>query len=260
VRLHVHEWGPADGRPVVCLHGVTSHGARFRALAGSFLAERRVVAFDLRGHGRSGYEPPWDLDTHAADALETAAALGVERADWIGHSFGGRLVAEIAARRPEAMRSATLLDPALSLPAAVCLERAELERADESFASIEDAIEDRVADDTLFFTPREYLEQEMADHLEPREDGRLRYRYCPSAAVVAWSEMATAAPPVGEVPTLMLIGERSWIPLEAHAERYRAALGDRFRAVTVRGGHTVLWDALEQAGAEIGEFLSAGVP
>jgi pimeloyl-ACP methyl ester carboxylesterase len=68
--------------------------------------------------------------------------------------------------------------------------------------------------------------------------------------------MATDAPPVGDVPTLMLIGELSWLPLEPHAERYRAALGDRFRAVTVRGGHTILWDAFEQAGEEIRGFLA----
>ena len=60
MRLHLHEWGSADAPPVVCLHGVTSHGARFAHLA-ERLSGFRVLAPDLRGHGRSGWEPPWRL-------------------------------------------------------------------------------------------------------------------------------------------------------------------------------------------------------
>src|SRR5574338_156323 len=113
-QLNVHEWGSPDGAPVVCLHGVTGHGRRFEALA-SRLDGFRVVAFDLRGHGRSTSEAPWDVETHVADLLETAAALGVSSATWVGHSFGGRLVAELARRHPEAVGRAVLLDPAMHI-------------------------------------------------------------------------------------------------------------------------------------------------
>ena len=100
MRLHLHEWGCADAPPVVCLHGVTSHGARFAHLA-ERLSGFRVLAPDLRGHGRSGWEPPWRLETHVEDVLETAAAVRVDTAAWIGHSFGGRVLLELAARCPE---------------------------------------------------------------------------------------------------------------------------------------------------------------
>src|SRR3954466_13123069 len=100
MRLHVHEWGDPAGAPVVCLHGVTGQGGRFGGLAAR-LGSRRVLAFDLRGHGRSGREPPWDGATHVADVLETVAGLGPERCDWIGFSFGGLVSAALAARAPE---------------------------------------------------------------------------------------------------------------------------------------------------------------
>ena len=75
--LHLHEWGDRDAPPVVCLHGVTGHGRRFRKLAQDVLARRfRVLAPDLRGHGESGYEPPWDLATYLEDVVETASAVG----------------------------------------------------------------------------------------------------------------------------------------------------------------------------------------
>ena len=120
--LHVHEWGDPAAPPVVCLHGVTGHGERFRRLAEERWTGRRVIAPDLRGHGRSGWEPPWTVPTHVDDLVETTAALGVERADWVGHSWGGRLVLELAARASGARaprRAARPGDPAVARPVAV---------------------------------------------------------------------------------------------------------------------------------------------
>src|SRR2546429_4862026 len=67
--LHVHEGGPADAPPVVCLHGITGHGRRFRKLAEERLVPRfHVLAPDLLGHGLSDWEPPWSIKAHL-DAL-----------------------------------------------------------------------------------------------------------------------------------------------------------------------------------------------
>src|SRR5207244_2258524 len=57
MRLHVHEWGDPDAPPLVCVHGVTGHGERFKRLAEErWSAHHHVLAPDLRGHGRSGYD------------------------------------------------------------------------------------------------------------------------------------------------------------------------------------------------------------
>ena len=81
MELNLHEWGDPAAPPVVCLHGVNAHGRRFRKLAEERLARRyRVLAPDLRGHGTSGWEPPWTFATHAHDVLETLDAAGVQRA------------------------------------------------------------------------------------------------------------------------------------------------------------------------------------
>src|SRR5438094_4954522 len=98
MELHLHEWGDPSAPAVVCLHGVTGHGRRFRRLAEERLAERfRVLAPDLRGHGRSDWEPPWTLRANLADVLETVGAAGVDRAGRLGHSYGGRLILDPAA-------------------------------------------------------------------------------------------------------------------------------------------------------------------
>jgi lipase len=246
--LHVHEFGDSAGEPLICLHGLSGHGARFRRLAG-LLDGRRVVAPDLRGHGRSGREPPWDTETHLADVVESVESLGIGSADWLGFSFGGLLLATLAATEPARVARACLLDPALSLPAGEALERAERDRQELTFASADEAIHAELADGSLFSTPRELLEEEMEDNLVRRSDGRLEYRWLRSMAVAAWSEMAREPPPVAEVPTLLVTGDRSWIEIDVG--RYPNAT-----LVTVAGGHSILFDALEETAAAVARFLS----
>ena len=247
--LSVHEWGDPAGEPVVCLHGLGGYGGRFRALAEQYLPSKRVLAVDLRGHGRSGWDPPWDLDTHVADLLETVTALGVDRAPWVGHSIGGRLVAELAAQAPERVERAVLLDPAMQINIDVALERVELLRTDTSFATVDEAIDTRLADPAIFTTPRSTLEAEAVDHLEQGSDGRYRWRFSPPMAIVAWSEMTTAPPPWPTCPTLVVVGARSWIPLDVPPAPH-------IEVATVPGGHSVLWDDFDATALAVARFVT----
>ena len=58
------------------------------------------------------------------------------------------------------------------------------------------------------------------------------------------------------MPTLVVHGADSYLPYDLHAEGHRAALGDLLEVVTVAGGHTVLWDALDETAAEIRRFVA----
>ncbi|HKP19533.1 MAG TPA: alpha/beta hydrolase [Gaiellaceae bacterium] len=253
MRLHVHEWGDADATAVVCLHGVTSHGGRFRYLAERLTDRYRVVAPDLRGHGHSSWDPPWDVDAHLTDILESVPE---EVSVWIGHSFGGRLAAELAARDPTRTERLVLLDPALQVLPHVAFDMAEAERQDVSYASIEDAVQARYDSGRVLLAPREMLLEAEGDHLDPGPDGRLRYRYCKSAVISAWSVMASAPPAPAGVPTLMVLGAQSWLTLDEQTRTYHDALGDLFDLVMVPGGHTVYWDALAETADAVCAFLS----
>jgi lipase len=253
LRLHVHSYGDPAGAPVVCAHGVTGHGERFRRLAEERLADRHVIAVDLRGHGRSGHEPPWNLETHVGDLLETFDG----RASWLGFSFGGRLVAELAQRAPERVERLVLLDPALRLPAEQAYEAAEEERLGVSFASPDEAIEARYESGSVISTPREFLEEEMRQHLIEGDDGRWRFRYSHAAAVAAWGEMARPEAEIADLPTLMVLGSESYVPNAEQVPRYEAALGDKLRFAQVRSGHSVLWDAFDETAGLVASFLGA---
>src|SRR5919106_2301860 len=177
MRLHVHEWGEPGAPGVVCLHGVTGHGRRFRKLAEERLSGHHVLAPDLRGHGRSGWEEPWTLAAHVADLAETFT----EPAVWIGHSFGARLILELIAHRPDLTRGAVLLDPAIYVPPEFAEQHAAQERQEKAYGSAAEAIAGWTG---LFHTPREILEEEMREHgadptrrrrrVEARQRGRGR--------------------------------------------------------------------------------------
>jgi lipase len=255
--LAVHAWGDERGPRAVCLHGVTSWGGHFARLAEALGGDRQVVAPDLLGHGRSRYEPPWDADAHVEAVLAT---VGTAPSAWIGHSFGARIAFEVAARVPEAVERLVLLDPALHLEPHVALFAAENARAERSYASFDEAVDRRFTESSLERAPRALVEEELRLHLAPGPDGRWRYRYSQAAVVAAYSVMASAPPPFSSarVPTLLVVGEGSYLSYDHLLPAHAGALGDLLRVARVPGGHTVLWDALAETGTTVARFLDAG--
>jgi lipase len=254
--LHVDEWGDPRGEPLVCLHGVTGYAGVYQRLAEERWSEHRVLAFDLRGHGRSGWEPPWTFATHVADLVETSEALGLSTADWVGHSFGGRLVLELAAVHPQLVRRAVLLDPAIQLLPEVALAVADFERREPVYGSAEEYVEERLV---LYpDSPRAAIEHEAAQHLEQQSDGSLRRRTCQGAAVSIYGELASPPPPPStlQAETMLLYAPAYGLVSAEQVEMYRVALGDRLRIVEVPGMHMVQWDAFDQVAAAVEDFLS----
>ena len=254
--LHVCEWGDPKGEPLVCLHGVTGYAGVYQRLAEERWFERRVLAFDLRGHGRSGWEPPWTFATHVADLVETSEQLGLSAADWVGHSFGGRLVLELASAHPQLVRRAVLLDPAIQLLPEVALAVADFERREPVYGSAEEYVEERL----LLYpdSPRAAVEHEAAQHLEQQPNGSLRRRTCQAAAVSIYGELASAPPPPSKLQaeTLLLHAPAYGLVQAEQVETYRAALGARLRIVEVPGTHMVQWDAFDEVAAAVEDFLA----
>ena len=243
--LALAEWGDAGAPRVVCLHGVTGHGRHFAKLADA-LPGFHVLAPDLLGHGSSSYEPPWDLEPTSAAIVET---VGAEPASLVGHSFGGRLAFELAARAPKLVPRLVLLDPAIHVLPHVALFAAENARRERAYVSFDEGDRPPLrGEPARTRAPRELVAEELRSHLVPGDDGRYRYRYCQAAVVAAYGEMASAPPPFerARVPTLLVLGERSYLPYDHLLEAHRAALGDLLEVVVVPGGHTVLWDALDE--------------
>jgi lipase len=254
MKLALHEWGAQGAPRVVCLHGVTSHGRHFARLAAALGPSFHVLAPDLLGHGDSQREPPWSLEAHLDAVVET---VGSQPAVLVGHSFGGRLAFELAARAPKLVPRLVLLDPVVALAPEIALYAAESARRERRYVSFEEGIERRYDESQLQHTDRGVLEAELRGHLVPSDDGGWRYRYSQAAVVAAFGEMARMPPPFNavRVPTLLVLGEQSYLPYDHLLEAHRAALGDLLEVVVVPGGHTVLWDAFEESAGAVAAFL-----
>jgi len=109
-RIHYQRVG--EGPDLVLVHGIAANLAFwFPRVAPALARGHRVTAYDLRGHGLSampaaGYTPA-DMADDLGGLLDH---LAIERADLVGHSFGGMVCLEYAARHPGRVRSLTLAD------------------------------------------------------------------------------------------------------------------------------------------------------
>jgi non-heme chloroperoxidase len=93
LRLHVREWGPADGPPILFIHGWSqNHLCWVRQYESGLADEFRLVAYDLRGHGMS--EAPLEPEHYsdgqlwADDLAAIIDQLRLDRPVLVGWSYG----------------------------------------------------------------------------------------------------------------------------------------------------------------------------
>lgn len=107
VRIHYFELGqPTERVPAVLIHGFTAN-SEWKwikpGIAQALAEDRRVIAVDVRGHGKS--EKPDDPMMYgprmAEDVVEVMDALGIERAHVHGFSMGGSILTQILKNHPE---------------------------------------------------------------------------------------------------------------------------------------------------------------
>ena len=124
VHLFVQEEGPADGQPVVLIHGTGAWSeiwrGTMRTLAG---AGYRAVAVDMPPFGYSSLPTTADYgdEAQARRIIGLLDALRFERATLVGHSFGGRPTMQATFSAPQRVERLVLVDAALDL-ARGCLD------------------------------------------------------------------------------------------------------------------------------------------
>lgn len=125
--LHVADAGPRDAPAVVLLHGIAqSHLSWAPLLRGPLVADVRLVAPDLRGHGWSDKPPDGygDERVWAADVAAVIEALGLDRPVLCGWSFGAMVALDhVAVRGADGLRALVLVGatPRAGVPEAMPL-------------------------------------------------------------------------------------------------------------------------------------------
>jgi len=270
LRLYYREYPAAqNGRlPVLCLPGLTRNSRDFEKLApGLQRAGRRVLAPDLRGRGRSQYDPQWSNyhpGTYLGDIQALQAAAGAEQVIVVGTSLGGILAMLIAATRPEAIAGAVLNDIGPEI-APEGLQRISqyvgravpvpgwAEAAAQTRATYEVALPGLTDEDWLVYARRGYAEVDGVPRpdLDPMIGEAVRAAPA-GAAPDLWPVFGALRP----LPALALRGEFSDILSSDTFERMGREKPD-LRCVTVPSrGHTPLLDEPECVEA-IEEFFAS---
>jgi pimeloyl-ACP methyl ester carboxylesterase len=106
--LHAEVFGPPAGYPIVLTHGITCAIRAWAHQIADLATDYRVIAFDHRGHGRSGVprRGGYSLEHLAADldSVLEATLAPRERAVLAGHSMGGITIAAWSARYRDRVR------------------------------------------------------------------------------------------------------------------------------------------------------------
>lgn len=238
--------GGSGGLPVVFVHSLAGNSTHWAVQLAHLRRDRRAVALDLRGHGRS--EPPKNGDyTIAAMAGDIAAVvdtLGIGRFVLVGHSMGGGVALAYAGAHPDRVAGLVLVDPigdGKQIPPAEA--KAYLAGFESNYDSTsqgywttvagpDSAVRKRLLAD-LEATPREAVVQVLRDVMQFDPDPALaRYSGPKLSIVTPHNNMPSSLHRLGTgFPHRMVEGTGHWIQLDK-PEEFNRLLDDFLQRVS----------------------------
>jgi lipase len=224
-------------------------------MCSEYLSDRHVAAPDLRGHGQSLCDTPWNLETHVADLVDTLDHLGWDAVDVVGHSLGGNLVLRLLGAHPERIKRVVLLDPAFALPTQTTWNFAVGALVDKAF----DTIDEMVAADRMTrpSAAHEGAERDIRLVAMQGDDGRWRMPYHRAPIVAMWAELSRTLPPIPESrPTLLVNALQAKLVLEPQIAYLEAQLDTDLAQVELDLGHMLYWEDLDTTGNVVSGFLA----
>jgi pimeloyl-ACP methyl ester carboxylesterase len=273
-RIAVREWGAPDGRPLLFWHALGDHTSLQLIEAAPILARDhgfRVLAPDAPGFGGSPRLPDerYELPALVELARSLLDALGLDRAVWVGSSWGATVGVHVAAAHPERVEALVLLDggylgPADNLGGSLRMVRRHWRSQPELWSY--DSWEALDEDAHRYFRRWSPELAESCRSAYREENGRIVSIMGPDVyAAAIWG--VSCAPPAealsrlgaSGVPALLLAAT-----LPPEEEERRRPAREQFAELVPRGEirlvetmHFVLEDAPEEAAGAIGNWLRA---
>jgi pimeloyl-ACP methyl ester carboxylesterase len=256
--------------PVICIHGLTRNSTDFEEVA-PWLASlgRRVLAVDVRGRGRSGYDANighYSISQYVADVVLLAHKLGIGRAVFIGTSMGGLITMALAMKHLNLIAAAVLNDIGPVLSETGLNRIAAYSGKVISFASWNDAVDYVKTINQSAFPNNSHEEWERwaKRAFHQAHDGRWILKYDPNIAVPlrlgklkasSWGAKFAFRRLAGKRPTLLIRGALSDL-LEIEQAAYMRQVAPSMRYVEVPDvGHAPMLMEAEAATA-LRQFLA----
>ena len=108
-------WDRGSGEPVVFVHGGMGDECAAVLVEPALANQFRVIHYHRRGWGNSERpEAPVSMRQQAADCRSVMQHLGIESAHWVGQSYGGAILLQMALDFPDAAHCLALLEPGVA--------------------------------------------------------------------------------------------------------------------------------------------------
>ena len=102
-----------QGDPIVMLHGWGTNIESLSPIYSFLQKKRKVVALDFPGFGQTDFPPTaWGVGDYTDWLVSFLQSLEIDSADFLGHSFGGRVSIKLAAMHPKIVNKLILVDSA----------------------------------------------------------------------------------------------------------------------------------------------------
>lgn len=99
-----------EGSPLIVLHGFLGTGDNWMTFAKAMSGKRKVYLVDQRNHGKSFHKDEHTYPLLAEDLKKFMDANGIQKADLLGHSMGGKAAMQFALTFPEAVDHLIITD------------------------------------------------------------------------------------------------------------------------------------------------------
>lgn len=120
IQLHCYDAGSGDATPIILLHGLGDEADTWRHIILPLAKQRRVIAVDLPGFGRSDHpHVAYTLTFFAKTIAQLLKELGIGRAILIGSSMGAAVAQRLALARPELVEQLVLIGGCLPVTAGI---------------------------------------------------------------------------------------------------------------------------------------------
>ncbi|MEF8789656.1 MAG: alpha/beta hydrolase [Haloarculaceae archaeon] len=258
IDLHVDETGPADGRPILFIHGYTQSRLSWDRQMHSDLAEEfRLVAMDDRGHGDSGKpRDAYDDSTlWAEDVQSVIETLDLTDPVLVGWSYGGLIISDYLSEYGTEHVSGLNLVGAISK---IGTEDA-LAVIGEAFTELVPGFESTDAEESVE-TLDTFIGRCVHGELTPQD----RYYLLGfNAAVPPYVRTGLHSRTVThdedlraiDVPTLLTHGEEDVVVLPAAAEEHADLIDTAETSWYPEVGHSPFWEAPDRFNRELREFV-----
>lgn len=246
------EMGNPQGKPMLMIHGFSDSSRTWSNVA-PFLADRRMLAVDLRGHG----------DTTVPDCCFTTMemtndvslflkAMDVGKVDVLGHSMGTRVAQMLAALHPEQVDRLVLLagDPSsIRKPGGWLWDNVM-------------ALKDPIDPDSQFmkdwYSRPKPLDPADMDIYARKEAAAMPARVWQNIQVTGITMDLSGLDAMIEAPTLIVAGGLDALMNEDSQTRFRAALPHARFELVEDAGHGLFKEQPERVGGMIDDFLKSG--